>query len=159
MRNVVRVAALVLIVVASACAGGTSEQEFSRTDADAIRKNTTDFIAAFNAKDIDKVVASYGENSVLMPPNKPILRGRDVLKSYYAEQINRGTLAMEIEEVQGHGPLAYEFGTYSMTLTDGNHDRGKYLRVVRLMNGVWVTEKSIWSSDLPSRPTPPTKEP
>jgi hypothetical protein len=38
-----------------------------------------------------------------------------------------------------------------MTLKDGNRDRGKYLRVVRLMNGAWLTEKSIWSSDLPPK--------
>ena len=154
MRNVVTGAVLALVVVMSACASQPG-QEFTRADADAIRKNTAEFTAAFNAKAIDKVVESYGENSVLMPPNKPILRGRDILKSYYTEQVERGALTMEIEEVQGHGPFAYEFGTYSMALKDGTHDRGKYLRVMRLMNGAWLTEKSIWSSDLPSRPAAP----
>jgi ketosteroid isomerase-like protein len=150
MRNAVTVAALALMVVVSACAGKT-EQQFTRADADAIRKNTAEFIAAFNAKQVDKVVEFYGENSVLMPPNKPMLRGRDILKSYYGEQMSRGALSMEIDEIQGHGPLAYEFGTYAMAFSDGNRDRGKYLRVLRLMNGAWRTEKTIWSSDLPTQ--------
>jgi hypothetical protein len=56
---------------------------------------------------------------------------------------------MEAEEVQGHGPLAYVSGTYSISYEGGARDRGKYLRVLRLMNGTWRLEKTIWSSDLP----------
>ena len=151
MRYAVTIAALVLTLGVSACAGKT-EQEFGRADAEAIRKNTADFIAAFNNKQTDKVVEFYGENSVLMPPNKPLLRGRDVLKSFYDSEVSRGQLEMEVVEVQGHGPLAYESGTYTMTFTDGSRDRGKYLHVLRNMNGAWRAEKTIWSSDLPKQP-------
>lgn len=151
MRHAVTIAALALTLGVSACAGKT-EQEFSRADAEAIRKSTADLVAAFNNKEVDKVIEFYGENSELMPPNKPLLRGRDILKSYYGGEVARGALAMEVVEVQGHGPLAYESGTYSMTFLDGHRDRGKYLRVLRLMNGAWQTEKTIWSSDLPTQP-------
>ena len=151
MRYAATIAALVLTVVVSACAG-TPQEEFTRADAEAIRKNTADFTAAFNAKEVDKLVDFYGENAVLMPPNKPLLRGREVLKSYYDDQVTRGELTMNVDEVSGHGPIAFESGTYAMALADGNRDRGKYIRVLRSQNGNWRTEKIIWSSDLPKQP-------
>ena len=154
MRYAVTIAALVLTLGVGACAG-PKQQEFTRSDAESIKKATADFTAAFNHKEIDKVIEFYDENSVLMPPNKPLLRGRDALKAYYGAEVARGgELKMDTEEVQGHGPLAYEAGTYSMSYANGGRDRGKYLRVFRLMNGTWRTEKTIWSSDLPQQQVP-----
>lgn len=149
MRYAVTIAALVLTLGVGACAG-PKQQEFTLADAEAIKKSTTDFTAAFNNKEVDKVVDFYVDNSVLMPPNKPLLRGRDALKSYYGAEVARGgQLTMDAQEVEGHGPLAYVSGTYSVSYSDGARDRGKYLRVLRLMNGTWRLEKTIWSSDLP----------
>lgn len=149
MRYAVTIAALVLTLGVGACAG-PKQQEFTRADAEAIKKGTADFTAAFNHKELDKVVDFYVDNSVLMPPNKPLLRGREALRAYYGAEVARGgQLTMNSEEVQGSGPLAYEAGVYSISYDDGGRDRGKYLRVFRLMNGTWRTEKTIWSSDLP----------
>ncbi len=149
MRYAVTIAALVLTLGVGACAG-PKQQEFTRADAEAIKKNTAEFTAAFNSKQLDKVIEFYVDNSVLMPPNKPLLRGRDALMSYYSAEVARGgQLTMDAEEVQGHGPLAYVAGTYSISYDGGGRDRGKYLRVLRLMNGNWRLEKTIWSSDLP----------
>ena len=53
------------------------------------------------------------------------------------------------EEVAGHGPIAYEYGLYSLDLGGNGRDRGKYLRVLRNTAGTWRVEKTIWSSDLP----------
>ena len=154
MRYAVTVAALALTLGVGACAG-PKQEEFTRADAEAIKKSTADFTAAFNHKEIDKVVDFYVDNSVLMPPNKPLLRGRDALRAYYGAEVARGgELRMDSEEVQGHGPLAYEAGVYSITFEGGARDRGKYLRVFRLMNGTWRTEKTIWSSDLPQPNAP-----
>jgi ketosteroid isomerase-like protein len=152
MRHAVTIAALTLTVAVSACATGAREQGFTRADQDAIRKNAVDLAAAFNEKQVDKVLDFYAENSVFMPPNAPLLRGRDPLKSFYSTMIERGAtdLRLEPEEISGHGPIAYESGTYSIVYEKtGARDRGKYLLVLRNMAGTWRTEKTIWSSDLP----------
>lgn len=152
MRNALTIAALALTVTVSACAGGPQQQEFSRADADAIRKNAAELSAAFNDKNIDKVLGFYAENSVFMPPNAPMLRGRDPLKSFYGGMIDQGANSLELEpdEVAGHGPIAYESGTYRIAYANGGRDRGKYLLVLRNSGGTWRTEKTIWSSDLPA---------
>lgn len=152
MRHAVTIAALSLATVASACATGAKEQGFTRADQDIIRKNAADLAAAFNARQVDKVLGFYADNSIFMPPNAPLLRGRDPLKSFYAGMIEQGAtdLRLEPDEISGHGPIAYESGTYSVSFAKGAaRDRGKYLLVLRNMGGTWRTEKTIWSSDLP----------
>lgn len=155
MRNAVTIAALVLTVCVSACSG-PKPQEFTREDAEAIRKNTAALAAAFNEKAVSTIVEMYDDNSVFMPPNAPMLRGREPLKSFYGELFSRGAadFRMDVETIAGHGPLGYESGTYSLSLKDGGRDRGKYLRVLRKMNDTWRVEYTIWSSDLPPAAAP-----
>ncbi|HEY0876698.1 MAG TPA: DUF4440 domain-containing protein [Vicinamibacterales bacterium] len=155
MRHAVTIAALALTVAVSACSTGATEPGFGRQDQDEIRKNAVDLAAAFNAREVEKVLAFYAESSVFMPPNAPLLRGREPLKEFYSDLIEKGAtdLRLEPDEVSGHGPIAYESGTYSLTYANGaNRDRGKYLLVLRNMGGTWRTEKTIWSSDLPPVP-------
>jgi ketosteroid isomerase-like protein len=157
MRYAATIAALVLTIGVGACATGANEQAFTRADQDAIRKNSADLTAAFNEKQVDRILTLYADSSVFMPPNAPLLRGRDPLRSFYGDMIKRGAtdFRLEPEEISGHGPIAYESGTYSVTYAGGgSRDRGKYLRVLRNMAGTWRAEKMIWSSDLPPPPSP-----
>jgi ketosteroid isomerase-like protein len=154
MRHVVTIAALALTIAVSGCATGASTQEFSRADVDAIKQSAVDLSSAFNEKNVDKIVQLYADNSVFMPPNAPLLRGREPLKSFYTDMIGKGAteLKLEPDDVVGHGPIAYESGTYQIHYANGGRDRGKYLLVLRNMAGTWRTEKTIWSSDLPPVP-------
>ena len=152
MRTAVRLALLALTLTMGACGGGPPAEEFTKEDGQAIRRLNDDHIAAFNGKDIDKVIGLYSDDAVFMPPNAPLLRGQDPTRDYYRRIVERGaTLKMEPEEVNGHGPLAYESGTYEIVYTDGegSRDRGKYLRVLRKLNNNWRIVKMMWSSDLP----------
>ena len=85
-----------------------------------------------------------------MPPNKPLLRGREPLKSFYQNMLNGGSTDLKLTtvDVAGHGPIAYESGSYSM-MNGPNHDRGKFLFIYRNMAGNWKFEYTSWSSDLP----------
>jgi ketosteroid isomerase-like protein len=153
MRYAVTIAALVLTVGVSACAAGAKEEGFTRADQDAIKQQTADMAAAFNAGEIDKVVQHYADNSIFMPPNVPLLRGQEPLRGFYNDLVTRGAtnLTLEPAEVSGHGPIAYESGSYSVSYKDGeSRDRGKFLLVLRNTAGHWRVEKTIWSSDLPA---------
>ncbi len=138
-----------LVLGATAC-GGPKGEEFTATDSAAIRQVVADLVAAFNAKEMDRLLAFYVENSVFMPPNKPLLRGKDPLKSFYGDLFGHGAtdLKMDPVDVAGHGPIAYLSGTFSLT-TGTTHDRGKFLLVMRKMGEKWLFQHSMWSSDLP----------
>ena len=142
-------AAVSIGIGASAC-GGKHEPEFGIPDQQAIRAATSTLETSFNAKDVGKILTLYTENSVFMPPNKPLLRGRDSLKQFYDGLLNGGSKDLKLTptDVAGHGPLAYESGSYSM-VNGTVPDRGKYLFILRNMNGSWKIEYTSWSSDLP----------
>jgi ketosteroid isomerase-like protein len=142
-------AAFLALTIATACSAPAGE-EFTTADSAAIRQVDADYVAAFNAKDLDKLLPMYTENSVFMPPNKPMLRGKDPLKSFYADLFGQGAngLKLEPDEVSGHGPIAYQSGSYSLG-SGGTHDRGKFLFVMRKMGERWLFQDCIWSSDLP----------
>jgi ketosteroid isomerase-like protein len=143
-------AVFALSVGVSACSG-PKEQAFGTPDAQAIRQATKALETAFNAKEVDKILSLYTDNSVFMPPNKPLLRGRGPLKGFYEGLLNGGSTDLKLtsEDVAGHGPLAYESGSYSM-MNGPTHDRGKFLFVFRNMGGNWKIEYTSWSSDLPA---------
>ena len=150
VRTVVAAGILAIGIGVSACAGGAREQEFGAADAQAIRQVSTDLETAFNAKDKDKILSLYTENSVFMPPNKPLLRGREPLSGFYQGLLTAGAhdLKLTVDDVAGHGPIGYESGAYSM-MTGETRDRGKFLFILRNMSGTWKIEYTSWSSDLP----------
>ena len=149
MRRVITMAVLAFCVATSAC-GGPKEQEFGAADAQAIRQATTTLETAFNAKETEKILALYTDNSVFMPPNKPMLRGRGPLKSFYDGLFSADSkdLKLTVDDVAGHGPIAYASGSYSM-MNGPTHDRGKFLFVLRQLGGAWRFEYTSWNSDLP----------
>jgi ketosteroid isomerase-like protein len=151
-------AVLAALVLAAACSG-PAQEEFTTKDAGSIRQANDAFVAAFNEKGTQKILDMYSENSVFMPPNQPIIRGRDALKNFYDDMLNKQAatnLRLNVDEVSGHGPIAYQSGTYEMDLKPGSpngaRDRGKYLFVLRKMggaNGTWRYQYTMWNSDLP----------
>jgi ketosteroid isomerase-like protein len=145
----------VLCLAAAACSAGKPGEEFGMKDQAAIRGRSEAFVKAFNDKNIDQLLVIYAENSVFMPPNQPVIRGKDALKTFYDDLLKQGAsnLKLDVGEVSGHGPLAYQAGTYQMELKPSagpaDHDRGKYLFIARKLNGQWRYEYTVWNSDLP----------
>jgi ketosteroid isomerase-like protein len=149
------VTAVITALLLSAACSGPAPVEFTMKDAGEIRQQHDAFVAAFNAKDVPKVLDLYAENSVFMPPNEPVIRGKDALKHFYETLLTRdgaSDLRMEISEVSGHGTLAYQSGTYEMALKPASghsgRDRGKYLFVIRKMANGWKLHYTMWNSDL-----------
>ena len=124
-------------------------------DQAAIREKNAAFVTAFNAKDMTQILDAYNEASVFMPPNQPVIRGRDALKTFYDEMLQSGATNLKLDagEISGHGPLAYQSGTYELDMKPATgpetRDRGKYLFILRKMAGTWRYEYTVWNSDLP----------
>jgi ketosteroid isomerase-like protein len=154
VKTVTRIVCVLPVLLVAGCSGA-SEPQFVQADANQIRQRTQEFKTAFNQKDPGKVTPFYTAESVLMPPNAPTVRGKEPIKDFYVELYGQGAtdLEMETKDVRGHGPMAYEAGTYSLLRRPASgastRDRGKYLFIWRNQGGTWLIEYTIWSSDLP----------
>lgn len=154
--RLIQALAVAIAVGLAACAGQTSSQEFGKQDVEQIRKMIQDFVAAYNAKDLQKVGTFFGATAALMPANQSTLRGVEFVKTYYDGRFKEGATDLVIEplNIDGHGALGYVAATFSLNLRppDGSparHDRGKVLWIVRKLGGRWRFEYQIMSSDLP----------
>jgi len=151
------------------CGGPAPTAQFERADAEQISKMIQEFVAAYNVKDVEKVGTFFSGNASLMPANRSTLNGVESIKGFYNERFTvDGATDLNIEtlSVQGHGPLAYFAGTFSLNLRppDGSaegRDRGKVIWILRKLGGQWRFEYQIMSSDLPpvvpAEPAPAAK--
>ena len=76
-----------------------------------------EFVAAYNAKDVEKIGTFFSGNASLMPANRSTLNGVEAIKGFYRERVGiegATDLAIEMLSIQGHGPLAYFAGTFSL---------------------------------------------
>jgi ketosteroid isomerase-like protein len=145
---------VVFIAIMSAGRSGNSGPRFDKTDVDNINRLIEDLKTAFNAKDSAKAAALYSTTGVVMPPNKPIMRGRQFVDQYYKDRFSEGASDLELTavDVSGQGTLAYANGDYRLNLvsSDGKtrrRDRGKFLWIFRESNNQWFIEYVIFSSD------------
>lgn len=126
-----------------------------------LSKLAKEWADAFNAKDTAKVAAMYTDDATVNPPNEPAVHGRKNIQAWAQKGIDQGMGALVLTPTESaiSGSIAYEAGTYSMTITppDGKpmQDRGKYVVVLKQTGGKWLLAHDIFNSDMP----PPSAAP
>jgi ketosteroid isomerase-like protein len=167
-RSLAFLFAVTVAVGLAACGGSATVEPFGRADAEQISKMVQEFAAAYNAKDVEKIGAYFTGNASLMPANRSTLNGVEAIKGFYKERVTTEgatDLAVAMQSVQGHGPLAYYAGTFTLNLKpEGGperRDRGKVIWILRKLGPQWKFEYQIMSSDLPpvvpAEPAPAAK--
>ncbi len=147
----------VAVVGLAACATQAPSQEFGKQDAEQVRQMLQAFVAAYNAGDVAKVGTFFSANAAIMPPNRSTLHGVDSVKGFFEGRFkDEGAtdLVIEVMAIEGHGPLGFVAGTFSLNLkgadgTKTQHDRGKIIWIIHKYAGQWKFEWQIMSSDLP----------
>jgi uncharacterized protein (TIGR02246 family) len=123
---------------------------------EAIVAANEEFMDAFERGDAAGIVAMYTPDAKLLPPNSPMLRGTQAIRTFWQEAKEAGGKATKLEtlEVESHDDLAIEIGSYTLTLqTAGSGtvtDKGKYLVVWKRDHGVWKLQVDIWNTDRPA---------
>jgi len=155
-----RIALSATCAIAIACAAcSNSGPRFDREDVDAITQVIENLRTAFNAKDPAKAASLFSTTAVVMPPNRSLMRGRQFVEQYYVDRFAEGAtdLMLKATDISGQGILGYASGEYSLNLTpqDGSQkrrDRGKFLWIFRELNGQWMIEYVVFSSDFSTPP-------
>jgi uncharacterized protein (TIGR02246 family) len=143
----------VAVTVASAVVAMGIVQSQGKTDP-ALNKLAAEWAAAFNARDASKIALLYADDAVVMPPNKPMVKGRANIETHFKGEIEQGPTNFQLNPFESaiSGSQAFEAGTTTVTLPGGETDRGKYLVVLKRVGNDWKIAYDIYNGDTPSAP-------
>jgi ketosteroid isomerase-like protein len=128
-------------------------------DIAAIKALNDEWIAMYNAGDFEKLTAVFfAENAVQMPPNEPIIEGKDAILSSMSnsrEVFEEHCDSSIIEDVSVSGDLAVARGrdTGTMTSRDGGEPTSYDIKWLcayeRQSDGTWKCFYEIWNDNYP----------
>jgi uncharacterized protein (TIGR02246 family) len=166
----VRLLTHIAVVVATAlvligCSPAPAPVDTSADEA-ALKAATNTWIDAYNAGDVEKIVALYTDDGVLMPPHASIAHGKAAIRAFLTADTS-GAKAAGIKLVNGSstvgvvGDTGWEAGSYTATDASGAIvDSGSYLSVSHKVNGQWLYFRDTYNSDRPlPAPTPAASAP
>ena len=147
------------MVVAScllASAIADDRRPFRMSEADRVRAVAQELIAADNTRDLDRVMAVYADDAILMPPNEAPVRGKVPLRPRYKALFDamQPEIESRIEEIQVTGDWAYVVGSNGgrlVPLAGGEPRRlsDAYVMILRRDHGAWSVARLIWHSTEP----------
>jgi len=112
-----------------------------------------EFLRAYNAKDVDAVVALYAEDATLVSDGGTF-KGRDEIRKWVKSGLDQGsTLVIEPSVEKSSGTLAYGTGRTRRLVGSVVH-LGQYLIVVEKVGGEWkiVQHFSLSAGETPAPP-------
>jgi len=130
-------------------------------DEAAIHQLVKDWSAAAQAKDLEKFTSVYADDAVLMLENAPDISGKTAIREAIGGMMQDPNFALSFEAnkvvVARSGDLAYEAGTYSMTMSDAKKkpstQKGNYVVVwQKQADSVWKVVRDVPVSDPPPAP-------
>ena len=122
---------------------------------DVVDRLTSMFVSAFNKRDIEGMLNLYAPDAVLLPPDRPGVKGTEAIRELLRTMFEAGYCHTSLERASmAHlGDLAVEIGEYSMQIAKKESPRrlenGKYVTAWRRQpNGEFQITATIWSSNL-----------
>jgi uncharacterized protein (TIGR02246 family) len=153
----------VIFLVATGCQRQTASDTHAADEA-AIRAADAATLKAAQAKDVDRVISNYADDAVWLPPNAPVVQGKQSIRAGWSQVLATPGLSIDwhIEKVDvaRSGDLAYTFYKYELKIRgqDGKAitDHGKDLAVWKKQgDGSWKMVADTFNSDMPAAPSQP----
>ncbi len=149
--NRIFLALVILIVAAPFSLGQTKGNKTSdgniRNTIEAANKK---FVETFSRGDAARIADMYAEGARVMPPNSPMVQGRQRIQELWQSLIDTGAkFKLNTSDAEAQGNAIYEVGTYELIFPDNKRDAGKYVVVWRRQKGGWKLAVDIWNSNMP----------
>ena len=135
----------------------TEEAPSIAADLETIKAIPKQWEAAYHSDNLEKLMPLYAQNAVRMPPDVPILDGKEAIRSafelVFSEFKSEGEIVVLDAKVSGD--LGYLRGTYIGTATpkaggDPIEYDNKFVVVCqRQADGSWKTISEIWNDNPP----------
>ena len=132
-------------------------------DLQAINAKRKQYANDFNQGDAAVVAAHYTEEAKYLPPNSPMIVGREGIQAFIQGGFDAGVgnFQLTMIDLQVYGDMAHDIGKYTLTIQpeegEAISDNGKYLVILKRVNGSWQLDAVSLNTSLPP-PTPPTAE-
>jgi uncharacterized protein (TIGR02246 family) len=133
-------------------------------DEKAIRDQETAAAQAWNAKDLDKILALYADDATLMLPNAPAVAGKTAMTPLLKGALADRNFALTIQnisvEASKGGDLGFVRGTYVVNATDlktkkATMEKGNYVIVYKKQaDGSWKIAADTAIPEAPAAPAP-----
>jgi ketosteroid isomerase-like protein len=114
------------------------------------------WVAAVATHNLDKTVAFYSPNAVMLAPNTPIANTPTAIRQNwvpFCAPTSKVVWRMTKVVVARSGEMAYCYGTYTLSLEEGGktiRDKGKEVEIwERQHDGSWKCAVDMFNSDLP----------
>lgn len=108
--------------------------------------------AAYNSGDAAPVAALYAEDGSRMPPDVPIVTGREAVQAQIQGGMDLGMVKAKIETLVSHvsGDVGHARGEFTlMGADDSPITKGKWVSVAKYVDGEWQIQFDIWNYDAP----------
>ncbi len=148
---------LTLLLLAAAC-GPATPPDNRAADVTALRDLDAQWSKTAGTNDVDATVAYYSDDASLLPPNAPIITGKQAIRAAWAALLAPGvSLSWQADKVEAarSSDLGYMTGTYTMSTKVSLNkspvtEHGKYVEVWKKQgDGKWKVVADIFNSDAP----------
>jgi len=160
--------ALLFTALLASCgpAGPAAEERADPEATEAIEALHRTDMQASRANDTETRISLWSDDPAALPPQGPILTGRDTVEAWLRRAGAAGDVwetieyVQEFREVHVVGNYAWDWGTYrgrSRNRETGQEvsSRGKLLRILkREPDGSWKVHRAIWNQEPRPRPRP-----
>lgn len=146
------VTAIAFLALAACAPAVTINQQSEQA---AIRAAGQDWQQAVVARDVDRIVAHFAPDVVIMTPNAPVTRGIDAARKLWTDEVALPGLAVSWvpSEIEITSPTtAVETGTYRFAFdspTGRVNDTGSYISHWRKIDGRWLMTSDAIVSNAP----------
>ena len=158
----IRLAPLALAVLLFGCAQAPppAPPDTRAADEKTIRDMETAWVKEFAAKDMDKIVAHYADDGMVLLSNAPTMVGKDAIRAGMKDTVTDPKFSLDLKtaKVEVSGDLAYSQGTYSVRAPDPKTKKvmaetGRYVEVYKKQaDGSWKVVQDINSPEAPAVP-------
>ncbi len=113
------------------------------------------FESAIETADLELLNSLFAEDAWMLPPNHPVLKGREAILRYYTGMLSVGQYEMkfEVEDLEEFGDHAIEISNWVMTVKTAdsiNHvAQGKSMVLWRNNGAGWQIARDMFSSNNP----------
>jgi uncharacterized protein (TIGR02246 family) len=106
------------------------------------------FEAAARSQDLDGLAALYTADAMVLPPDGPIVKGRQDIKQMWgmvAQQLGLKEVRLRTVSFEREGSLGHEVGEATLAVATGTLVV-KYIVVWKKTDGQWRIHRDIWNS-------------